>query len=596
MMKLFGDGANKKLIMGVLIGVIALVVLFSALVIFTYANDSIFPGVSAGRIPLSGMTEEEARAAIDDFANRNFSDVKINVNIEDFGTVIADGKYLEVKLGSEEAAREAFAIGHEGSFGKRISDVVAALFGARKVPLTVAIEEDIKDELFADVSKYDILPVDGSYTIEEDKLILHPRSDGKTVDKEEFFADLSARFISGDTSDMNISRKVAESVALDIDKVYSEVHCEVADAYLEKGEDGNKIIPHVLGMDFDLEAAREKYNANPDSVIEIPLTITEPKIYTKHLEVNLFKHELVEVETHFSPKKVNRTANVRLAAKLINGTILNPGEEFSYNKTVGPRTKERGFLEAGVFASGEVVDGIGGGICQVSSTLYMAAIRANMKITERRNHAFYVDYTPKGEDATVVYGAIDFRFVNTSKYPIKIVATSKNNYIRIQLMGTEPDEVRTVKLTKKTHSTSPFPTREKPTTELALGKREVTQAGQPAVSMTVYRNVYDKNGKLIESYVENTSKYKPMPEIVLVGTGPATETTAPSETDEPTEPEGPTEPTEPETPEVPSEPEAPAEPTSPEKENTETPKEEEATPEAPAGEADEKTVPDWIAQ
>ncbi len=596
MMKLFGNSANKKLIMAAIIAIAAIVVLFSALVIFTYANDSIFPGVSAGKISLSGKTEAEAVEAIDDFANRNFSDVKINVNIEDFGTVIADGKYLEVKLSSEETARAAYAIGHEGSFGKRIGDVVAALFGARKVPLTVAIAEDIKDELFADVSKYDIAPVDGAYTIEDDKLILHPRSDGKMVDKEEFFRDLSERFISGDMSDMNISRKVAPSVALDIDKVYSEVHKEVADAYLEKGEDGNRIVPHVLGMDFDLEAAREKYNANPDSVIEIPLTITEPKIYTKHLEVNLFKYELVEVETHFSPKKVNRTANVRLAAKLINGTILNPGEEFSYNKTVGPRTRERGFLEAGVFASGEVVDGIGGGICQVSSTLYMAALRADMKITERRNHAFYVDYAPKGEDATVVWGAIDFRFVNTSKYPIKIVATSKNNYIRIQLMGTEPDEVRTVKLTKKTHSTSPFPTREKPTDTLALGKREVTQEGQPAVSMTVYRNVYDKKGKLIESYVENTSKYKPMPEIVLVGTGPATETVAPPQTDVPETPETPDTPVAPENPENPEAPETPTEPTAPEGETTETPSEGEVTPEAPSEDSGEDTAPDWITQ
>ncbi|MBQ5778267.1 MAG: VanW family protein, partial [Oscillospiraceae bacterium] len=311
-----------------------------------------------------------------------------------------------------------------------------------------------------------------------------------------------------------------------------------------------------------LAAARAAYEKTPDEVVKIPLVITKPKVYTKHLEVNLFKYCLAEVETHFSPKKVERTSNVRLAASLVNGTILNPGEEFSYNKVVGPRTTARGFKAAAIFAQGEVVDGIGGGICQVSSTIYMAALRANMKITERKNHAFYVDYTPKGEDATVVYGSIDFRFKNTSAYPIKIVATSKNNYIRVQLMGTEPDEKVTVKLTKKTHSTTPYTTREKKSASLAAGQRTVEQKGQEGLSMTVYRNVYDSKGKLIESYVENNSKYKPMPQIVLVGSAPSAPTVAPEEpTPENPEPQPETPaPEAPSTPEsAPETPEAPAE-------------------------------------
>lgn len=381
----------------------------------------------------------------------------------------------------------------------------------------------------AEFAKYDVAPVDASYTIEEEKtLVLHPRIDGKKLDTEALMQSITDRFLNEDYSLLHAERTITESVALDMDKVYAEVHKEVTDAHLEKSSEGNKIVPHVVGVDFDLEAAKIAYEKTPGEVIRIPLTLTQPKVLTKHLEVNLFKYCLAEVETHFSPKKVARTANVRLSASLINGTVLNPGEEFSYNKTVGPRTAARGFKEAGIFSQGEVVDGIGGGICQTSSTLYMAAVKANMKITERTNHSFYVDYAPKGEDATVVYGSLDFRFKNTSAYPIKIVATSKNNYIRVKLMGTEPDEVRTVKLTKKTHSTTPYTTREKKTSELPTGERKVEQKGQEGLSMTVWRNVYDKNGKLVESYVENKSKYKPMPEIVLIGTGKAQTASAPA--------------------------------------------------------------------
>ena len=528
MTKIFSGGKFPKWAL-IAAGVLAvLLLLFAVLTVYTYAHGDIFPGVSAGGVKLGGMSEEEAIAALDGSCDVRYSDAALTVELEDIVKRDVTAKELGVKFSSAQTAKDAIAAGHEGGFFRRIGDVLSIIFGGREIDIAVTVDETAAGELMAELAKYDVAPVDASYTIEEEKtLVLHPRTDGKKLDTEALMQSITDRFLNEDYSPLRAERTVSESVALDMDKVYAEVHKEVTDAHLEKTDDGNKIVPHVVGVDFDLEAAKIAYEKTPGEVIRIPLTLTQPKVLTKHLEVNLFKYCLAEVETHFSPKKVARTANVRLSASLINGTVLNPGEEFSYNKTVGPRTAARGFKEAGIFSQGEVVDGIGGGICQTSSTLYMAAVKANMKITERTNHSFYVDYAPKGEDATVVYGSLDFRFKNTSPYPIKIVATSKNNYIRVKLMGTEPDEVRTVKLTKKTHSTTPYTTREKQTSELPAGERKVEQKGQEGLSMTVWRNVYDKNGKLVESYVENKSKYKPMPEIVLVGTGKAQAATAP---------------------------------------------------------------------
>ncbi len=591
-MKLFGNikASKAAIISASVFGV--MLALFVALVIYTYAYTCIFPGVSAGGIFLSGKTEAEAAGLLDASCGDRYSDAQLKISLEDFETFDVTAKELGLSFPSADIAKKAAAVGHENGFFRRIYDVLKTIFGGVDVGVSVNMEESAREELSKKLAKYDVAPVDAAYTIEEDVLILHPRTDGKKINLEAALETISKAFAEEDYADLSFEREVAPSVALDIDKVYSEVHTEVKDAYLEKGEDGNKIIPHVLGVDFDLEAARAAYDKTPGEVIRIPLSITEPKVYTKHLEINLFKYCLAEVETHFSPKKVERTANVRLAASLINGTILNPGEEFSYNKTVGPRTSERGFKAAAIFAQGEVVDGIGGGICQVSSTLYMAALRANMKITERRNHSFYVDYAPKGEDATVVYGSIDFRFKNTSEYPVKIVATSKNNYIRIRLMGTEPDEKVTVKLTKKTHSTTPFTTQEKKSSLLAAGERKVDQKGQEGLSMTVYRNVYDKNGKLIESYLENNSKYKPMPEIVLVGAGAAKPTVAP-ESEEKAEPEAPKTEEKEELPAGPVQeaPEKEQETPDINQEATANQQEKAETSEEEAGEA-----PDWIAQ
>ncbi len=592
-MKLFGNGKLPK---GIIIGAISLgvaVALAAALTVFTYANKDIFPGVTVDGISLGGKNLEEATAALTQAGSERYDEATFDIVLEDVAKYTAKGSELGVKFSSAETAENAMKIGHEGGFFARIGDVAGAFFGARDIAPAIEFDELALEDMLAELTKYDIAPVDADYTIEnENTLVLHPKADGKKLNTENLIETVKSKFAEQNYEPLEIARDVAPSVALDMDKVYSEVHKEVADAHLENKDGGNIIVPHVVGVDYDLEAAKVAYQKNPDEVIRIPLTLTQPKVLTKHLEVNLFKYCLSEVTTRFSPKKVARTANVRLSAKLINGTILNPGEEFSYNKTVGPRTKARGFQEAAIFAQGEVVDGIGGGICQTSSTLYMAAVKANMKTTQRSNHSFYVDYAPKGEDATVVYGSLDFKFKNTSKYPIKIVATSQNNWIKVRIMGTEPDEVRTVKLTKTTHSTTPYTTREKISPDLKAGERKVEQKGQPGLSMTVYRNVYDKNGKLVESYVENKSKYKPMPEIVLVGAGTAAETTAPAEPPATTTPAE-TKPAEPGAPkqedakpaEAPAEPapapEAPAEPTpAPSEPSTEAPAE--PAPEAPA--------------
>ena len=434
MTKIFSGGNFPKWALIVAGAIALLILLFAVLSVYTYAHGDIFPGVSAGGVKLGGMSEEEAVAALDSSCDMRYSDVVLTVELEDIIKRDVTAKELGVKFSSAQTAKDALTAGHEGGFFRRIGDVLSIIFTGREINIAVTTDEAAANALMAELAKYDIAPVDASYTIEgENTLVLHPRTDGKKLDTEVLMQNITDRFLNEDYSPLRVERTVTESVALDLDKVYAEVHKEVTDAHLEKDGEGKKIVPHVVGVDFDLEAAKIAYEKTPGEVIRIPLTLTQPKVFTKHLEVDLFKYCLAEVETHFSPKKVARTTNVRLSAKLINGTVLNPGEEFSYNRTVGPRTAARGFKEAGVFSQGEVVDGIGGGICQTSSTLYMAAVRANMKITERTNHSFYVDYTPKGEDATVVYGSLDFKFKNTSAYPIKIVATSKDNYIRVKI-------------------------------------------------------------------------------------------------------------------------------------------------------------------
>ena len=142
-------------------------------------------------------------------------------------------------------------------------------------------------------------------------------------------------------------------------------------------------------------------------------------------------------KTSFNANERNRTINLKLAAAAINGQVIQPGKTFSFNKTVGPRTKERGYLDATIFVDGKKEQGLGGGICQVSSTLYNAVLNSKLKVVERHTHSLPVTYVPTGKDATVSYGYLDFRFQNNQKYPVKIQASVHKNTLDIAFVSVD---------------------------------------------------------------------------------------------------------------------------------------------------------------
>ena len=184
-----------------------------------------------------------------------------------------------------------------------------------------------------------------------------------------------------------------------------------------------EIHPEVEGVDFDIESAKKMLEEDKEEY-EIKLKITKPKVTTDQIGTEAFPDQLATFRTNYDGGDKDRTTNLQLACNKINGKVIMPNETFSYNKTLGARTSAAGYKNAKVYEAGQVVDGIGGGICQISSTLYNAVLRANLEIVERRNHQFVTSYVEAGMDATVVYGMTDFKFKNTRKYPVKIFASA----------------------------------------------------------------------------------------------------------------------------------------------------------------------------
>ena len=199
--------------------------------------------------------------------------------------------------------------------------------------------------------------------------------------------------------------------AFDMEAYYEQVHTEATDASL--GEN-NEIIPAVTGISFDVEAAQNRLDrAREGLVITIPLEITLPEVSTEEIEALPYLN-LLGTYTTYGGGTENRITNLKLAVEACDGVELQPGQTFSYNDTLGPRTEERGYKEATVIVGGEHAQDIGGGICQVSTTLFMACLQADLSIVERHNHAARIDYVDDGLDAAVVYGSQDFRTQRSS--------------------------------------------------------------------------------------------------------------------------------------------------------------------------------------
>ena len=225
------------------------------------------------------------------------------------------------------------------------------------------------------------------------------------------------------------------------------VYCDPIDSYFKYEGDEVIVVEESIGRYINKEEAApllETVHEGGEPVY-IPWYASEPQIYKKDIEPKLFNATLGSFSTYYGGA-YNRNANVVRAASLLNGAIVPPGEVLSFNDRVGPRTTANGFHPAPEYQNGESVTGIGGGTCQVSTTLYGAVLYSALDITSRTCHMFAVGYAPLGQDATVAYGSVDFKFKNNSDYPIKVVAHTNGGTITVSIVGTAWEPAKTVKL------------------------------------------------------------------------------------------------------------------------------------------------------
>lgn len=354
---------------------------------------------------------------------------------------------------------------------------------------------------------------DTSYEVADSALMVHMAKDGRVVDSEMLAKMLAAGEWDTDLSlDVPYSTQTAQTMSAQ--EIYDQVSGEMKNAGYDPQT--RSIIPEQTGAEFDVAVAQSTMDAAaPGGTVEIPAVIEYPAVTAEKLKPVLFRDELGSYTTHVGGSAA-RISNVKLSSAAVNGTVLNSGDIFDFNAVVGQRTAARGYQAAPAYVQGETVDEIGGGVCQPSSTLYLATLKSNLEIVERYAHRYVPAYIPKGMDATVSWGGPNYRFRNNTDYPVKIQAVFSKGYLTMTLYGTKTDDV-TVKMTNKVLSTTEYETIYEDAPTLPAGTQTVKTTPYTGYKVETYRNLYDGNGNLISSNYEASSDYKVRNKIILKG-------------------------------------------------------------------------------
>ena len=514
---------NRKMYLLITI-IILLIILLIFSVVFALVNinnEKILSKVSIMGIDVSNMTQEEAKKAIEEVVNEKLEE-ELTLKNDDYETSI-NAKQINATFDIDTAINEAYNIGRDGNILTNNYGILFASIFGKNIECNLKYDEESLNKKIEDISsKLPNAVVQSSYYIEDEDLVIVKGQKGLQIKSDELKSEIINQInnVNKKYDIISIPTEGVEHEAINLEEIRNEIYKEPQDAYVSKNEETGKTEVHteVNGVDFaiTIEEAEEILAENKDEYV-IPLNITVPENTLEDLGEEAFPDELGTYTTRYDPSNKNRSNNIAISAEKIDGTIIMPGETFSYNKIVGERTIAAGYKEAGAYAGGRVVQDVGGGICQTSSTLYNAALYANLEIVDRSNHQFLTSYVSAGRDATVAWGSIDFQFKNNRTYPIKIEATAKNGVCTMSIYGIKEETEYEVVIQSVVLSYIPYTTKYENDDTLAEGEEVVEQSGYTGCTSEAYK-ILKLNGEVVSKTLLSKDTYDPMTRIIRRGT------------------------------------------------------------------------------
>lgn len=481
------------------------------------ANDKILSKVFIEKIEVSNNSLEEATTKINDLINK-IKNKEIKLIYNDYQTSLILNE-LEPEYNVNDAITKAYNIGRGGNIFINNYNILFTKIFSKNINIDKNYNKEKLVEKINEINSSlpDALQ-ESKYYIEDNNLIITKGKAGNVVDEEKFLNLIEEQLynlnLEEDTIEIPVINKEPQNI--DIEKIHDEIYKEAQDAYITQ----NPTVVHseVNGVDFAIsnEEIQKILQEDKEEYI-IPLNITLPSKTVNDLGEDAFPDVLGTYTTLYDASNENRDNNVNLASEKINGTIIYPGETFSYNQIVGKRTIEAGYKEAGAYAGGKVIQEIGGGICQVSSTLYNAVLYANLEVVERYNHYFETSYVDPGRDATVSWGSLDFQFKNNRDYAIKIEAKARNGVCKITIKGIKQDNDYEVVIQPQVTSIIKKTERYENDSSLEEGVTEVEQEGHDGCTSETHK-ILMQNGVTVSDEIISQDYYHSLEKIIKKGT------------------------------------------------------------------------------
>ena len=478
--------------------------------------DKIYEGVYIGKEDLSNLTIEEASKKISD---------SIKIDKTRTITLSCEGVLVELPLSETDieidalkSAELAMGEGREGTRKERLERINK--IRKEKVYLD-AVFNHKNDVVIAKINELanqvDIPERELTIELEGEELVITKGKAGKRIIEKKAKKQIERAMTDASVSVVELEKEEVIPPEPTLDYLKKQVCCEAEDATYKVENNRLTIIDEKIGIQMDSAQVETILAQTPGDILRIPVMVTQPQVTAEKIKQTLFPDLLGTYQTTYNASNIARSHNVALASKMINEVVLAPDEVFSYNGIVGPRTAERGFREAGVYVGNKVEQGLGGGICQVSSTLYNAVVLSDLKVVYRTNHSLPVSYVPLGRDATVSYGSIDFKFSNNTGMPIKIVASAQGGKNTVSIYGTKQNPNRKIEIV--TECTGVYAPKVEKIEDplLPIGTVEVEEEGANGSSHITYK-ITKENGKTIKTESLGKSNYSATDRVERVGT------------------------------------------------------------------------------
>ncbi len=450
-----------------------------------------------------------------------------NVKMDSEECVVINTGDVDIKLFAEE-------IGAHYDLEKTVDEAIEKSQGVfsgltkKEYEPKVKIDDEMLDEVLREkLAEYETPVVETSAEITADGILVTNGTSGVQINRTEAKNKIKTEFENNEKNTISLLVEKTAPKSVNYDEFLSNFGAEYKEGEYILQPDGTITVTEVVpGCKFDKTEAIEimKAHTKEGESYVIPCEIKMPPYTKEEMEQGIFRDTLASFTTDFSSSSANRSDNILLASQAINNTVMMPGDVFSFNDALGERTTERGYKPAGAYAAGETVTAVGGGICQVSSTLYNTVLLSNLEIVSRRSHQMTVSYVKVGRDATVNWGTTDFKFKNNTAHPCKIVSNVAGKKITVSIVGTQtiPD----MKVEILTNTVSVIEPEEKivedPEKEVGYTS---TKKGSNGYIVDAQRVVYS-NGIEIKRENLTRSRYNPTKTVVTVGTKAVEETTA----------------------------------------------------------------------